>query len=512
MKNLLNIISLPLVLSVVLIITVYLKFGINISFPVILMIYLSLSLIVFILSLLFHKEMVYLSIIIIWIVLLLFFLKLKNIYSDYDYFNEMLKDNCGLIGEVKSFSVIHCAKIQTVVSVIGVKKTDITDYIKAIKKFKILIKINDLSCPVDKGDIIIINKRFILPPIKVFNYNYRENLFYKNIYGTINLQPDDLEITEKKINKSVINDFLHNTIWKIRKNTIDLFRNNLAHDNFSFVQAIFFGIRSEIDKKTSRQFSNTGMMHLLAMSGLHIGFIGLLFFKISNLLLSRSKSLVLSIIFLSAYFLMISESASSMRAFCMYSITAMFFIFGLSSAGITILSLSAVVLLFYNPFFVFDLGFRLSYFAAAGIILFHNNIFEKLPEKLPKKVKDLISVTISAFLSIFIMQWSVFNNIPFFSVISSILIVPFFSLVFITLFFLIIFNILFGFDFIYMIIDFICSMFLKLISFLDLIPSVIMPDIPEYFSILFFVFLIIYFYLLDPLIKKWIIYLRIKYF
>ncbi len=510
MKKILSIFSINLIIFLFFISYIILTEKFKFSSKYLFIIFLFLFLIICCISIFFKKPRLVLIGIIILIFLLIFSLRTIIIENDYNNIIKNFKNYKEIIGYIDSYPKTKKDKIEYKLKVIGLKYIDINDYVK-VNPFFILIKFKKTdNNNLKRGDIIQIVDKIRIPQKKIFNFNYREYLFYQKIYGIIQVKSEKIKVINQKINISFISRIFIKTIWKFRNYLIILLNKNLSSESYSFLLSIYLGERSEMDEELYNAFCNTGMIHLLAISGFNITFIGMLFFGFFKIFLSKSKSLILSVIFLLFYILIIVPSASSLRAFLMYAIFAFYFITGIRSKAFSILSFSAVILMFINPYVIFDLGFQLSYLATAGILLFSDSINIKLPKAINSKIRSSITVTTSAFISVFPLQWAIFKQVPFFSLASSIVVVPIFSLFFSVNFVLLFVFCVTKFTIITRIIDVLSFLFLKIINILDLIKPIIMPEIPMYLAFLFFLILILYFYLLEPFLIKTFIKIKSK--
>ncbi|HPO50236.1 MAG TPA: ComEC/Rec2 family competence protein [Spirochaetota bacterium] len=439
-----------------------------------------------------------------------------NINKNYFQALKEIKNSKEILGYISDFTLNKNKRTDFTFTVYGIKDYEISDF-KKIKPFKVIVKIKgDYEKNFRRGDVIAISDKITIPQEKINDFKYRDFLYYKKIYGLVNTKNERLRLIERKIGISEYEFFLKRTLWDFREKCLNKLKKNFNEKSYSFILSIFFGIRSELDNEIYLDFQNTGMLHLLAISGMHIGFIAGVFFMFFNLFLSKSKAYVISSIFLFGYVAIILASPSSGRAFIMYLINSAFFIFGLKTIGMTILSLSGIFLIFINPFCIFDLGFQLSFFATAGILLFSKMFESAIPFPIPSKIKSVFCVTLSAFSSLFFIQWALFKKIQFFALISSIFVIPFFEYLFTFLFFGIIVFYLTNFNLLRITMEFIIDIFLKTISFLNNIPPLHLPEIPPFLAYLSFPLTIIVCYVLAPkilpFIKKTIIYLRALYF
>jgi competence protein ComEC len=122
---------------------------------------------------------------------------------------------------------------------------------------------------------------------------------------------------------------------------------------------------------------NTGAMHVLAVSGLHVGLILYLLLFIAERFskyVSKKNALIAILLFLWIYALVTGMSPSVIRAVFMFSMLSLSQLSSRDYSPINILFFTAFVLLVYNPLYIFDIGFQLSYLAMLGIFLFYPKI------------------------------------------------------------------------------------------------------------------------------------------
>jgi len=155
----------------------------------------------------------------------------------------------------------------------------------------------------------------------------------------------------------------------------NIFKNQLQtylnQDNFELAMALLLGDKQYLEADTKSSFSNAGAMHVLAVSGLHIGIllqVILLFFRQFSKFISRNKAIVTALIIIWLYALLIGLPASVVRAAFMFSVLYVGMIFSKNNHSINALFFSAFVLLLFQPSWLFDVGFQLSYLAMLGIL------------------------------------------------------------------------------------------------------------------------------------------------
>lgn len=410
---------------------------------------------------------------------------------DYEQVLEQIELSSAVIGRVDSFPVMKGGKLSFNFHVIGVRRDGISDY-AAVEGFTVLVRLSGVGADaVSRGDWLKIDSPVEVPRERVYDFAYRRYLFHNKLYGVLYIKEEKLSVINDKMQTGPLRAFCKRSLWRMRMDILKRLKGALNERVYPFIAAIFFGIRDELDSATYAGFQESGMVHLLAISGLHIGFLGLLVFRGANFFLSSSKSYLISLLFLFLYIMLITPSASSYRAFFMFMAGALFFVGGFRSGGVARLSISGLVLLFVNPYSLFNLGFQFSFLATAGILLYGKRIEERLPGFVPAFLRTNLAVTLSAFSSIALIQWSSFGRFPIFSLISSLFVVPLFALLFTALFFLLTLFVITGWPLLCWAVDFLSLCFLKIIALLAGIPPLELPRIPLYSGYIVFLLLII---------------------
>ena len=236
----------------------------------------------------------------------------------------------------------------------------------------------------------------------------------------------------KKQDEPIIN--LRRLAIDWRKSLIKkLSANGLKGNELAVASALILGERSEIDRETLTDYSTSGIVHILAVSGLHVGLIyaGLL------LILGRSRKLKNSwtgaLICLSAlwlYAMMTGLSASVLRAAVMYSFIAISSVRKVSLSPFNALSASAFILLAFNPWIWKNIGFQLSYAAVWGIISFQKPILTLFnPQmKLARYLNESIAISVSAQVSTTPLTFYVFGSFPVYFLAANLVAIPFSTL------------------------------------------------------------------------------------
>ena len=171
--------------------------------------------------------------------------------------------------------------------------------------------------------------------------------------------------------------FFQEFIYSLQTSFNRMLESHLDGENLSVAKAIILGDKSMLDSETKNSFSATGAMHVLAVSGLHIGLILQLLMEVAKFFsrfISRKKAVFSILILLWIYSILTGFSPSVIRSIFMFTILVLAQFFGKEQNNINSLFFSAFVLLLFQPMFLFDIGFQLSYLALVGIYTLYRPI------------------------------------------------------------------------------------------------------------------------------------------
>lgn len=167
----------------------------------------------------------------------------------------------------------------------------------------------------------------------------------------------------------------------LREGLVSILKNNLSGDELSIALALILGDKTLLDTEVKTSFTNTGAMHVLAVSGLHVGIIMQLliyFLGIFNRLISRKTAVAIVVGVMWIYAILTGLSPSVLRAVLMFSILVLSQLSERSYSPLNALFFTGFVLCLWNPFTLFDIGFQLSFLAMLGIFLFYKPIEKML--------------------------------------------------------------------------------------------------------------------------------------
>lgn len=209
------------------------------------------------------------------------------------------------------------------------------------------------------------------------------------------------------------------------------------------VDALLFGQRSHLSEKIQSDFRNAGVMHVLAISGLHIGilyWIMDLFFR----LFIRSKNIrfVTVILALVCFAIITGLIGSVVRAVLMFAIVGSGMMFKRKTSAINVLALSLFVILIFKPSFLFDIGLQLSFLAVFSIIYLYPIIRPYFQSKFLalRYFLELIGISIVAQIGILPLAVYYFGQIPLLFLLGNLIVIPIITFVLIALVILLILN------------------------------------------------------------------------
>ena len=222
----------------------------------------------------------------------------------------------------------------------------------------------------------------------------------------------------------------------VREKLISILKKNGLHNEvLGVASAISIGYKNELDDEIKKSYAATGATHILSVSGLHVGIVyAVLHFMFS--FFSRKKYLniiktILILILLWGYAVLTGLCPSVLRATTMFSFVVIGRAFDRQTNIYNSLSASAFVLLAFNPFILFDVGFQLSYLAVIGIVFFQPYIYKLfyIKNKVIDKLWLLTSVSIAAQITTFPLCLYYFHQFPVYFILSGLVVVPLSSVI-----------------------------------------------------------------------------------
>jgi competence protein ComEC len=305
--------------------------------------------------------------------------------------------------------------------------------VRARGKIILYLQKDSLSREVRYGDVLIIKNQYFEPsdPKNPGDFNYKAHLASRNIFHQSWLGSTQWIHANRndgnKLKKMAIN-FRDSALENLRKH-------GFSQREHSIIAAMVLGYRDELDAELKLGFSRAGAMHVLCVSGLHVGIIFLLLDIILGFLARIRKGPLIraSIIvcFIWAYATITGLSPSVMRAAAMFSFIAAGQALKRKPHIFNTLSASAFVLLIIDPYVIMNIGFQLSYSAVIGIITIHSWLNNKIQFQNPvlDKIWGILTVSVGAQAATAPIIIYYFNQFPNFFLLTNLFVIPLASII-----------------------------------------------------------------------------------
>lgn len=342
-----------------------------------------------------------------------------------------------LIGQKKDSTKIITLRIREVLKSSIYDDKYIVDLIK-INNLKISgksilnLKKDSLNHTLKVDDVFIIKTslRDVTPPLNPGQFNYKKYLEKQYIYHQLFVTNDML------FNFTRSDQTVFGIANKIREHiNFKLKKYSFKPDELAIINAILLGQRQNISEDVYTNYRNAGAIHILAISGLHIGIILIMlssFFKpLERFRYGIYIKTVLIILILWSFAIIAGLSASVTRAVSMFSIVAIGMHLKRPTNIYNTLAISIFVLLLFKPLFLFDVGFQLSYLAVFGIVSLNPTLDKLWRPKywLFKKFWQTLTVTLSAQIGIIPISLFYFHQFPGLFFLTNLLIIPFLGII-----------------------------------------------------------------------------------
>lgn len=263
------------------------------------------------------------------------------------------------------------------------------------------------------GDTIIAKLRFqLLPkPTNPYAFDYGKLLHQRQIYG---LARGEIAMATH-LRASTFS--LIRMAKSVQRYLAEILKHYLPNTKVrGFLQAMTLGDKTSLSPEIRLDFTNTGVVHILAVSGLHVGILfgllNLLFRSFRKTLRGRIFLVALGLAVIWGFAFIAGLSVSILRAATMFSILQLSMLSLRPYQIYNSIALSAILLLIYNPFYIYEVGFQLSYGAVLGIVTFVPMWNREVVNPILDKLKTLVLVSLSAQIGIAPLIFYYFHQFP----------------------------------------------------------------------------------------------------
>lgn len=288
------------------------------------------------------------------------------------------------------------------------------------------------SAALKVDDILLAKTQFkdLIPPLNPHQFDYKNYLKKKHIYHQLFLSNNELfKVSNEK-----------HTIYGYASSFREMINVKLDQLNFdpdvtAIINALLLGQRQDISKEIYDSYTQAGAIHILAVSGLHVGIIlfllNFLFKPIEQFRHGIHIKTVLLVAILWGFAIVAGLSASVVRAVTMFTIVAIALNLKRPTNVYNTLAISMFFLLLVKPTFLFDVGFQLSYLAVFAIVIIQPMLFNSwsIKNRVIKFFWSVFTVSIAAQIGVLPISLYYFHQFPGLFLISNMVIIPFLGII-----------------------------------------------------------------------------------
>jgi len=241
------------------------------------------------------------------------------------------------------------------------------------------------------GEVVRLRGKLKTPPENE-DFSYRDYLATKNIHSYM---------TTAKITQLPGNDgnLIKRALYSFKEKSFNNIYRLLPDPESSLLAGILLGVDTGLTDELQQAFKNTGTAHIIAISGFNIIIIAGIFFALFSRFLGDRRGTAVAILGIVLYTFIVGADAAVVRAAIMGSLALWAKQLGRRQMALNTLLVVAFLMCLWNPLYVWEVGFQLSFFATLGLILygtpfseFANRIIAKyVPESTGEKVAELLS-------------------------------------------------------------------------------------------------------------------------
>ncbi|WP_439183630.1 ComEC/Rec2 family competence protein [Carboxylicivirga taeanensis] len=276
------------------------------------------------------------------------------------------------------------------------------------------------------GDELYLSGHFIpfLKPDTRFDFDYSTYLRNQRIVFRYLVQGLDVVDVEPA--------YLHPTLLSVKlKNYLrnSYLNGGLSDAQLAILNALFLGDKSLLSYEQKSAFSKAGAMHLLAVSGLHVGIIYMLLLGVASLVRLKRKKVLMAVFVIAClwfYAGVTGFSPSVLRASLMFTILEFGRISNKQTGIFNLLGASMFIIILIEPLSVFNIGFWLSHVAVASIVMFYPKINNWVHFQFPpfRWMWSIIAVSLAAQIGTLPISIYAFHQFPVYFMLANVLLIP----------------------------------------------------------------------------------------
>ena len=314
------------------------------------------------------------------------------------------------------------------------KNTAKNNYIKAQGRLQVYSKVSTTKYPIRLGEQAIIEGApkplFLIEEEGRINLRgrYMSSNTRGRIYDGVNRAATDKDLQAFRYKETFSEKLYRKLLFSfgsIQASIDKTIAHHLEGPQQVLAQALALGGHySEIGEDTMKDFSYTGLIHILSISGSHIALLLALVYGLGRLIKLRKRtSLIMGILLAIMYCGVVGGDSPVVRATMMSILMCMAYVKGRLYQAKQALCICAILCLVYDPFSIFDVSFQLSFGATYGLLIWGTVLYERI-QWLPKWIKTPLVLCVSAQLLILPLQLYYFHYISITSLLAACIVAP----------------------------------------------------------------------------------------
>lgn len=338
-----------------------------------------------------------------------------NVKPSNNFIEQNVNKNVEILARVIDIDYTSTGKQKVIL-----KTNSITiDDLKLNTKLKIQAIFNS-GVEVEFGQIVLVKGK-----LEAFDFPRNPGGFNEKLY--MQTKHIDYKMFAEILSKGKIVNSFDSYIYNLHKKIKNMYETILPLKEASVLEAMLLGDKQNLDTSVKETYRKSGISHILAISGLHISIISaLLWLILDTLKLNKRVSSTIILTVLIVYCIFTGNSVSTTRAVIMIGIVLFGNIIYYQSDIYTSIATAAFVLLIYQPLYLYDVGFQLSFGAVISIIVL-SPVLERI-YFIPKTIRLYLISTLAASLGTYPIIAYHFNTISVIGIVVNLLVLPLVSI------------------------------------------------------------------------------------
>lgn len=302
------------------------------------------------------------------------------------------------------------------------------NWAKARENVVVYIRLDGLRQVPEAGQRIIFSADLqpIRPPMNPEEFDYRRYMQRSGFYATALVGKGAYEVVDE-----AALPFYKSIPLRLQKGLLNVFKKvNIDGQELAVLMALTIGDTQLLDSDLRQAYASVGIIHILSVSGLHVGLLyALLTYALFFLRGKRYKVILKAVAILIGLWLYAAVagfSPSVTRATVMFSFVLFARLSGRQASTLNAVFASAFFICLFNPLSLFDIGFQLSYLAVLGILSFYSKLSGLIALKNPilRGVWSICCVSFGAQLAVLPLSVFYFHQLPTYFLLANMLVIP----------------------------------------------------------------------------------------